>query len=344
MSSIAQEEVRKLSERVRFGLKKAIKDGRVLGNSLIYGYKKKNGKLIIDPMEKEIITKIYELYVFEDIGLQRLSSKLYNLGYTSHLNKPLSPTVVKRIIMNPKYKGYYCGNKTAIVDYKSKKKINLKETEWFLYQDLNNIPPIISEELWDKANEKLKLRSTSFKNKTVDKTIFHNRYLYSGKIYCCHHQTYHRSASGTRINNPTWECAYYRKYGNKGCDNIKLSEYKLDSLIRPLLLKKIDYNYLVTTLNDIYIKYYENNKSSSNIERELKIIISKQERLLELFLEGSITHEEYIVKKESLENSYQIIEKKIFIDKENKDYQSHITLIRNNLNEIMISYLRRIGR
>ena len=42
MSSIAQEEIRKLSERVRFGYKRSIEKGIVPGNDNFYGYKKKN--------------------------------------------------------------------------------------------------------------------------------------------------------------------------------------------------------------------------------------------------------------------------------------------------------------
>lgn len=60
MASIAQEEVRKLSERVRFGMKRSIEKGRVLGNNVITGYKKENGKLTIVPEEAEMVKLLYE--------------------------------------------------------------------------------------------------------------------------------------------------------------------------------------------------------------------------------------------------------------------------------------------
>ena len=43
MASMAQDEVRKLSERVKFGIRRSIKDGKVGGGGL-YGYIKKNCK------------------------------------------------------------------------------------------------------------------------------------------------------------------------------------------------------------------------------------------------------------------------------------------------------------
>ncbi|MDE5648895.1 MAG: recombinase family protein, partial [Oscillospiraceae bacterium] len=48
MSSIAADEVRKLSERVRWGHKLSIESGKVLGNIRIFGYDKVDCKLIIN--------------------------------------------------------------------------------------------------------------------------------------------------------------------------------------------------------------------------------------------------------------------------------------------------------
>lgn len=58
MSSIAQDEIRKLSERVRFGYKRSIEKGVVPGNDNFYGYKKNKGKLEIVEEEAELIRLI----------------------------------------------------------------------------------------------------------------------------------------------------------------------------------------------------------------------------------------------------------------------------------------------
>lgn len=47
MGSVAQEEVKRLSSRVKWGHKEAIKKGRVLGSNSITGYKKDDAKLVI---------------------------------------------------------------------------------------------------------------------------------------------------------------------------------------------------------------------------------------------------------------------------------------------------------
>ena len=45
MAGVAQDEVRKLSERLKFGFRQSIKNGRVLGNNRLWGYDKKDCKL-----------------------------------------------------------------------------------------------------------------------------------------------------------------------------------------------------------------------------------------------------------------------------------------------------------
>ena len=62
MSSIAQDELRKLSSRVQFGHQQAIKSGVVLGNSRIFGYRKEGKRLVVDEQEAEFVRELFQLY------------------------------------------------------------------------------------------------------------------------------------------------------------------------------------------------------------------------------------------------------------------------------------------
>ena len=105
MSSLAQEEIRKLSDRVRFGYQRSIEKGVVAGSSNILGYKKDNGKLVIDEEQAEIVRKIFELYVYEGVGTTKLSFDLYNkYGYTNAKGKPIHPANIRDIIRNQNIK------------------------------------------------------------------------------------------------------------------------------------------------------------------------------------------------------------------------------------------------
>ena len=70
MSSIAQDEVRKISERVKFGFKRAIENGVVLGNNKIWGYEKRDGRLVIQKEEAEMVRTIFNLYPWEQFLIQ----------------------------------------------------------------------------------------------------------------------------------------------------------------------------------------------------------------------------------------------------------------------------------
>ena len=109
MFNLAQEESKKLSVRVKFGHKQAIKNGHVLGSSNITGYRKDKCKLVIVPEEAEFIKKIFELYSTGEYGFYKLSKELSTLGYYNKYNNLYDKDTLKRIIQNPKYKGYYRG-------------------------------------------------------------------------------------------------------------------------------------------------------------------------------------------------------------------------------------------
>ena len=287
MSSIAQDEVRRLSERVSFGMRRSIDNGVVLGCSNIYGYVKDKGKLLIDETQAEMVRIIFDRYANTTDGLSKVSRYLYTLGYKSKTGKRLDTTILTRIIENPKYKGYYCGHKTKVLDYRTKQKKKLNESDWIIYKDNENVPPIVSEELWNRANKKLKERQDSFTNRAVNKKVFQNRYTYSGKIYCGEHNvTYHRSSAGKRKNNPVWECQVYRKESLKGCSNPRVFELELDEIFKDLfnkLFKKRNNifdeiinecrNYLEINIHQNKINELQDNKKDKNyIENKINHI------------------------------------------------------------------------
>ena len=298
MSSIAQDEVRRLSERVSFGMRRSIDSGVVLGCSNIYGYVKDKGKLVIDEKQAEMIKIIYDRYANTTDGLSKVSRYLYSLGYKSKTGKRLDTTILTRIIENPKYKGYYCGHKTKVLDYRTKKKKKLNESDWIIYKDTENVPPIVSEELWERANKKLKQRQESFTSRAVNKAVFQNRYTYSGKIYCgTHNLTYHRSSAGKRKNNPVWECQVYRKESLKGCSNPRVFEFELDTLFKDMfnkLLKRKNYIFdEIVSACENYLESHNNDSEIKNIESKILLLNNKKNKLLELVMEEYLEKADY---------------------------------------------------
>ena len=104
MASIAQDELRKLSESVKFGLGQSIKRGVVLGNNNLLGYKKDKGKLVLVKDEAVIVRNIYDLFLKNNFCYSEIA-RMMNKKY----GKRFDSSSIKRILSNCKYKGYYCG-------------------------------------------------------------------------------------------------------------------------------------------------------------------------------------------------------------------------------------------
>lgn len=206
MSSLAQDEVRKLSERVKFGIKRSIKSGRVLGSNNLTGYNKKNGILTIDEDKKEMIEILYNLYSTGNYSFKKIATILKEKGFLNTKGKIYSDSTLKKILLNPKYKGFYTANLTYVENYKTHKKIKNPKDKWIIYKDYEKCPPIVSEELWNKAND-IYIKNHS-ENIYQNKPEFNN--IYTNKIYCSEHKVHFvRNAHGKRKNNPTWQCKKY---------------------------------------------------------------------------------------------------------------------------------------
>ena len=185
MSSIAQEELRKLSSRVKFGHQQAIKDSVVLGNSRLFGYVKDHGRLLIDETEAPMVRELFELYATGQYSMKQIETIFWEKGYRNNKGNRLAHTTMSNIIANPKYKGYYVGNKVRVVDMFTKKQKFLPPEEWVMFKDETGeiVPAIVSEELWEAANAILKRRSDDVKSR---QGICNHPNLLTGKLYCTH--------------------------------------------------------------------------------------------------------------------------------------------------------------
>ena len=167
MSSIAQDELRKLSSRVRFGHQQAIREGVVLGNSRIFGYCKDRGRLVIDEAEAEMVRSLFQLYASGNYSMKQLEQLFWDKGYRNTRGNKLSHTTMANIIANPKYKGYYAGNKVKVIDMFTKKQKFLPPEEWVVFKDETGetVPALVSESLWDEANAILQRRSSDVRQR-----------------------------------------------------------------------------------------------------------------------------------------------------------------------------------
>ena len=348
MSSMAQDEVRKISERTKFGFKRAVEKGTVLGTNNIWGYRKEKGKLVIDETEALLVRKIFYIYATNGkIGLKKLSTELANQGYYNHNGNPIHQNTLKKIIQNPKYKGYYTGGLSTVVDYRTKKRNFYDKNKWKIYKDYEKVPPIVSEDLWEKANRKLLTRSKSSNMYQKHQTT----YSLSGKLYCEKHKCSFVRKIRHYKNKPDvvyWYCGNFHKTGKKNCIHAYFKELDIyDILINNF--KKYNNIYKNEIFNDLINIYIECLKSKENLQQEKKlqnelhILKAKKDKLLDLALDGFFSKEDLALKNISIKNEIFTIKEKLNkieiyksdIKKQNKYLN---TLKENIYNELEISY------
>ena len=312
MAGVAQDEIRKLSERIKFGFRQSIKNGRVLGNDKLYGYDKKDCVMTINEAEAEIVRIIFDLYANQGLGIRKLSQRLYEMGYTSREGNEFNQLTIRHMLENPKYKGWYCGNKTQSLDYRTKKKAFLDESEWVMYPD-PTIPAIVSEELWDRANAIYKERSRQMKEH-ANGASYHNRYPYSGKIYCEEHgTTYHRHVLENK-NGKTeaWHCKVYRAKGRAGCSAPKLRSEELNQIMADIFTQMMkDKNTIidaVLTVLQSVPQEVDYTKAKQRVEEEMVQIKAKKDRLLELSMADALTVMEFKSRNEAFNQQLRNLE------------------------------------
>ena len=300
MSSIAQDELRKLSSRIKFGHQQAIKSKVVLGNSRIFGYRKENKRLVIDEAEAPMIRELFELYATDQYSMKQIETMFWERGYRNHNGNKIAHTTMSGIISNPKYKGFYVGNKVKVVDMFTKKQKFLAPEDWVMFKDESGliVPAIISEELWDKANAVLRRRSEDVKNR---QGVCNHANLLTGKMYCaeCGAAYYRReSKSRTGVANSKWVCSGKINHGADSCPSFPIYEDE----IKPVLFEafrdtEADVEAIIGQYTDMFRKMVTADDLQGQIDSiktKLELIQKKKAKLLEYNVSGKMSDAEYL--------------------------------------------------
>lgn len=337
MSSIAQDEVRKLSERVKFGHKKSIESGHVLGNSRIFGYDKKDSKLTINEREAEMVRLIFETYATGEYGLKYIEDLLWDKGYRNLNGNKIHHNTISGIIQNPKYKGYYCGNKVKIIDYRTKAQKFLPENEWITYKDTSGeiVPAIVSEELWNQANAIFIERSQKVKavGRSAKKTS-----LLSGKIICGeHNEPFWRTSYSEQLHKDhsiyQWKCRTKKRGKSCDCPTIAIYENELYAILGQLIVELSgNIDQYISEFMELYHSSIKDNQTEAkikNLEKEIKTLKKKQEKLLDLYTDDMITKTEFQQMNTSLKTTLTELNQKISALENNR--QDNIEIGKNLL-------------
>lgn len=313
MSGIAQDELRKLSSRIKFGHQEAIKKNVVLGNSRIFGYRKDNKRLVIDEKEAEMVRELFELYATDQYSMKQIEEIFWNKGYRNNNGKRICHSTMSNTISNPKYKGYYVGNKVKIIDMFTKKQKFLPPEEWVMFKDETGeiVPAIVSEELWEQANAVLKRRSRDVKNR---QNQCNHPNLLTGKMYCTHcGKLYYRKDSKDRKGNvlSRWICSGKINNGAESCPSFTIYEEEIKKVLYEVFKDTAeDAKLIIEEYTNLYAEMTAKDVSSGELQKlkdRLQLLSKKKSKLLEYNIAGEISDRDFVeMNKQISEESAEI--------------------------------------
>ena len=303
MSSLAQQEVESLSQNVKMGLQMKMKRGELIGFNGCYGYDyhTEDKSITVNEEEAEIVRMIYDMYL-EGYGTTTIAKRLMELGIKNKKGEVSWHTHgVMGMIKNEKYKGDILLGKTFTTDPISKRRLaNMGEENQYYLRDHHE--PIVSREIWDKAEE---IRMKRSRNKVVETTGNRERYTrqYSFSsmcecAYCGHKLTRRTRHSRSDYEKPVWQCMNATKNGIDNCPNCKaVDEAILEGAFLDafeLLAGNFD------DVLDVVLSYVaesadsdENIRKKQQIDKDISSLESKKSRMTDMLIDGTISKEVY---------------------------------------------------
>ena len=283
MTSVSQNEIEKCSERTKFGMAGAIKNGHI-PNRTGLGFKRENKKLVPDPLTKDIIVRIFDLYL-EGKSHQAIAN-IYNkekvLGKTNWYD-----STIQKILSNELYKGDY---------------VNGKRTKHPTYYE-NVIEPIVSKEKWESCQYQ-KLRNARHYERTAT-------YLFTNKLKCSKCGNFLGGHATTKTNGKKY---YYYK-----CNTCKtyFNEIDIEKELKAFMLELAKQDDLINNYYTPFIKSKLEDKTE-DYKKEIKDLDKQLDRIKTAYIKGVVKLEDFDKEIKHIEYQKSDLEKR---QKEQKQYE-----------------------
>ncbi len=313
MASLAQEESRKTSERVKWGQKRQMEKGVVFGRSLL-GYKVLDGKLHLVEEEAEIVRMIFHKYLNEGKGTHIIARELkeqgikpYNPDGRAKYKNDWSNTAILRVLHNEKYVGDLAQKKTWTQNYLDhKKRYNRGEEDIIYIRDHHPEIAIIDRATWDATQAELQRRTTTAEQKSKHS----NRYWASGKVFCgvCGEHFVNKIKKTSAGTSRAWNCLNHIKaaaFRNAECS---MSEWASDRSLKNIVLYILNLlvdnreklrQEIIKNISEISVE--EKTMTTDEIQFKIDRLEQKKLKLIDVLISEEITKKDFKLKKEQIE-------------------------------------------
>jgi len=289
-AAVAEDDLSRYSQSVVWSIADKFRKGENVMGYRLYGYTViENRDLVINEEEAKVVRQIYDLYITGEWTPRKIADLLNDSGIPSALGRRWTDSSIRDILKNEKYKGdlllqkFYKENGMRVRNYGGKPQ----------YYVENNHDPIVSQEVWDKAQEILASRSNK-------KLIGHNNatYPFTGMIVCgkCGHPIIHKvNNSGTPHQADFWKCRHSIKCGRAVCDNPGIKDTVLKEKFVEVFNEFLQHDYVGV--------------SDKAWRDELARLYAEEKELMRAFARGYITKTAYESEQQTILGRIKEIEK-----------------------------------
>lgn len=277
MMSVSQNEIERTSERTKVGMTGAIKQGHIPAVCPI-GFKRVDKKLVPDQLTKDIVIRIFNLY-FEGNSYSTIAN-IFNKEKVLDKTDWRDVRILK-ILSNEIYKG----------DYVSGKTLNKP-----VYYE-NVVEPIVSKELWENCQAQKKKNQKNYMRTQT--------YIFLQKLRCPKCGRILAGGATHKIKADKW----YFYYRCEDCKN-NIKEETIEKSVKKLLSDILEYDNVV---NEFFLPVLKSkiNNPKEQLEKELKSLNNKKERIRKAYIDALFTEEEYKNESKIIENQIELITSKL---------------------------------
>ncbi len=266
--------IRLAGEVIRGMTEKALRGGYQSAPPLGYASSHPGEPPVILPEEAEIVKMIFNKYVHEGITMFQITTQLNTLGIKTKQGNLFQRRTIEYILQNPMYIGYIRWNRQHNSSHTIK-----SEDDWILVRGTHE--PIISEEDFNKAQERIKQEHRTLKSRPVTEY----RHWLSGLVKCAYCG---KSLVASNARNPAiyyFQCSNYSK--GKCVSNLISSRKLVPEIIKAFqkIIESGDIEYSV--------KDDDNKINTSLLEQQLSKLEIKEQRIKAAYINGIDNLDEY---------------------------------------------------
>lgn len=348
MATLAQEESRKTSERVKAGQKISRDNGVIYGNGNILGYDRVNGTYVINEQQAETVRMIYNMYL-SGLGEIKISKELVRLhreDANGNVKWPVSK--INRILKKSTYRGIMAYGQSFSNNYLEQKRINNLDASTYQYEK-GNYPAIISPEDWDEV-QKIRESKTRKRNENSTRSFGQKKSgdVWLRKLKCNCGASFRKNKWRTNKNTGEevfgYQCYNQVNLGSKSyrekngldtegyCDVRMIGDWKLELMAKEVIgsIWKQRSESVIAAYQMVVDCYEEEpsvvDKQIKETRAKIQKLQNKINNLIEMRAEREINKDEYVAMKSKIDS--QILALQADIDSLEEKHSTKETLVK----------------